>query len=127
MLWDSNGNWQPPSSSTYSVNYTAILNFISNIGPSIFPAQMMSGRIEYYTSIPTTINTSTWPPTDLNQRFWKDYIDYVLGLMATSSSSYSVITDNTNNGLTGYGTDFNWGTVQDHRSLRNCRGTRSRT
>ena len=81
------GNWQAPSSSGYQINYTAILNFIQNVGPSVFPSQLQSGRILYYTSIPSTIDTSTWPPTDLNQRFWKDYIDYVLGVMQVSSNS----------------------------------------
>ena len=85
QLWDSIGQlassrWQR---AYYSVNYNAILNFILNVGPCPFPAQLVSGRIVYYTAIPTTIDTSTWPPTDPNQRFWKDYIDYVLGLEQT--------------------------------------------
>jgi Flp pilus assembly protein TadG len=111
-LWDSNGNWLAPGNSTYAINYNAILNFISNIGPNPFPTQLQSGRILYYNQIPTSISTSTWPPTDLNQRFWKDYIDYVLGVSQTGSSSYQVITDGTNNGMTGYGVDFSWGNVQ---------------
>jgi Flp pilus assembly protein TadG len=112
-LWDSNGNWQAPGGSApyYNVNYNAILNFILNVGPNPFPSRLQSGRIVYYTAIPTTINTSTWPPTDLNQRFWKDYIDYVLGLMQTGSSSYTVINSG-NTGLTGYGMDFSWGTAK---------------
>ncbi len=63
----------------------------------MFPPQLQSGRIVYYTQIPTSIDTSTWPPTDLNQRFWKDYIDYVLGVIQTSSTTYQVI----NNGALG--------------------------
>ena len=86
-LWDSNGNWQAPSSSGYQIDYAAILNFIKNVGPSVFPSQLQSGRILYYSSIPSTIDTSVWPPADLNQRFWKDYIDYVLGVMQVSSNS----------------------------------------
>jgi Flp pilus assembly protein TadG len=111
LLWDSSGNWRAPSSTTYQVNYAAILNFIKNVGPSVFPSQLRSGRILYYSSIPSTINTSVWPPTDLNQRFWKDYIDYVLGVMQVSSNSYVVI-NNGSNGNTGYGADFTWGTVK---------------
>ncbi len=111
VLWDSNGNFQAPSSSGYQINYTAILNFIKSVGPSVFPSTMFSGRIQYYTSIPTSINTSTWPPTDLNQRFWKDYIDYVLGVMQVSSTQYVIIC-NGRSGLTGYGNDFQWGTVK---------------
>lgn len=110
LLWDSSGNWQAPGGSTYNVNYTAILNFIKNVGPNPFPSTLRSGRIVYYTSIPSTIDTTTWPPSDLNQRFWKDYIDYVLGLMGTGVGSYQVI----NNGQmseTGYGGDNAWGTI----------------
>ena len=105
LLWDSSGNFKVPSSGGYSIDYAAILNFIKNLGPSVFPSQLQSGRIVYYTSIPSTIDTSVWPPTDLNQRFWKDYIDYVLGVMQVSSSSY-VIINNGSTGNTGYGSDF---------------------
>ena len=42
-LWDSNGNWQAPSSSTYAINYTAILNWLKNIGPNPFPTQLRVG------------------------------------------------------------------------------------
>jgi hypothetical protein len=117
-LWDSNGNWLAPSSSTYAINYAAILNWLQNIGPNPFPSTMRSGRIVYYTSIPSTIDTSSWPPSDLNQRFWKDYIDYALGLIQLSSNSWEVI--NNGNGGTysgsggegGYGVDFTFGTVK---------------
>ncbi len=110
-LWDNNGNWQAPSSSTYEINYTAILNWLVNTGPNPFPSTMRSGRIVYYTSIPTTISTGSWPPADLNQRFWKDYIDYCLGLIQLSSNSWEVINDG-NTGEGGYGTDFTWGNTQ---------------
>jgi Flp pilus assembly protein TadG len=114
-MWDSNGNWQAPGvtqgTSNYTIDYTAILNFINNVGPSVFPSQLESGRIVYYTTIPTSINTGTWPPTDLNQRLWKSYIDYVLGVMQVSSTQYIVI-NNGQNGYTGYGEDFQWGTVK---------------
>lgn len=92
----------------FAINYNAILNFILNVGPSVFPSRLQSGGIVYYTTIPTTINNASFPPTDLNQRFWKEYIDYVVGVMQTSSSSYQII-NNGNTGLTGYGMDFNWG------------------
>ncbi|MGH7140687.1 MAG: hypothetical protein ACREHD_33560, partial [Pirellulales bacterium] len=111
LLWDPNGNWQRPGNATYSINYTNILNFIQNVGPNPFPSTLRSGRIVYYTSIPTTISTSTWPPSDLNQRFWKDYIDYVLGLAGTGVGQYSII-NNGQNSNTGYGSDVNWGTIR---------------
>ncbi|MGA2257433.1 MAG: hypothetical protein ABSG53_22470, partial [Thermoguttaceae bacterium] len=114
-LWNSSGVWQAPSSNGYQINYTAILNFIQNVGPSIFPSQLQSGRILYYSSIPSTIDTSVWPPADLNQRFWKDYIDYVLGVMQVGSNNNYVQINNPNGNVgscTGYGADFQWGTVK---------------
>lgn len=110
-LWSSSGNWKAPSSSSYNINYNGILNFIKNVGPNPFPSTMRSGRIVYYTSIPDSIDTSTWPPTDLNQRFWKDYIDYVLGVMDNGGGSYTTI-NNGSIGQTGYGSDVTWGTVK---------------
>jgi Flp pilus assembly protein TadG len=110
-LWDSSGNFQTPSTGGYTVNYTAILNWLTTVGPNPFPSRLQSGRIVYYTAIPTTINTATWPPTDLNQRFWKDYIDYVLGFMQTGTGSYTDISTNAS-GLSGYGNDQTWGTVK---------------
>jgi Flp pilus assembly protein TadG len=117
-LWTSSGDWQDPKTGGYAINYNAILNWIVNTGPNPFPAQLQSGRLVYYTQIPATINTSTFPPTDLNQRFWKDYIDYVLGLVQLDANTWEVTTGNdvsqygTVTGLTGYGGDFTWGTVQ---------------
>lgn len=110
-LWDSSGNWRAPGSSTYAINYAAILNFIKNIGPNPFPPRLQSGRILYYDAIPDTINTSSFPPSDLNQRFWKDYIDYCLGLVETSQGNWYIACGG-NKGETGYGADFAWGTVK---------------
>src|SRR5262249_3709505 len=109
-LWNSSGIWQGPGSSNYDINYNAILNFITSVGPNPFPSTMRSGRIVYYTSIPTSIDTSASPPTDLNQRFWKDYIDYVLGITDTGGFNYQVINNGTV-GNTGYGEDVTWGTI----------------
>lgn len=110
-LWDSSGNWRAPSSTTYAINYPAILNFIKTIGPNRFPSRLQSGRILYYDAIPDTINTATFPPSDLNQRFWKDYIDYCLGLVQTSGSGWTVVCSG-NSGRTGFGADYTWGTVR---------------
>jgi Flp pilus assembly protein TadG len=117
-LWTSSGDWRDPATGGYTINYNAILNWIKNTGPNPFPSQLQSGRLVYYTQIPSTIDTSTFPPTDLNQRFWKDYIDYVLGLVQLDANTWEVTTGNDVNqynsvtGLTGYGGDFTWGTVQ---------------
>lgn len=108
QLWSPSGVWQPPNGANYAINYAAILQFIKTVGPNPFPASMQSGRIVYYTAIPDTISGS--PPGDLNQRFWKDYIDYVLGLMDQGGWNYMDIS-NGQMGLTGYGSDFNWGSV----------------
>ncbi|SIO31616.1 Putative Flp pilus-assembly TadE/G-like [Singulisphaera sp. GP187] len=105
-LWDSSGNWKVPSSSTYSINYAAILAWIKQT-PNPFPTKLRAGRILYYDAIPTTISTSSYPPSDPNQRFWKEYIDYVIGLYQKSSSSWDVVTK-----YTGYGDDYTWGTVK---------------
>ncbi len=111
-LWStSNGGWRQPGSSTYQINYTAILDWIKNIGPNPFPTSLRSGRIVYYTSIPSTIDTSSNPPTNLDQRFWKDYIDYCLGLIDNQNGSWTSLNDN-NDGLAGYGADYTWGTFK---------------
>ena len=115
LMWDPDGNWQPPSTSGYQIDYTAILTFIKSVGPSIFPSQLRSGRIQYYTTIPSSITMPASPayqPTDLNQRFWKQYIDYVLGVMQIGPNNDYIVINNGVNGNTGYGNDFQWGTVQ---------------
>jgi Flp pilus assembly protein TadG len=108
-LWSS-GTLQAPSSTTYLINYNAILDWIKNCGTNPFPNQLRAGGIVYYTAIPSTIDTGTFPPADPNQRFWKEYIDNVLGVQQTGGSgstpTYNVITQ-----YTGYGADVNWGTV----------------
>ncbi len=109
-LWDNNGNWRAPGNATYGINYTAILQFIKATGPNPFPSRMQSGRILYYDQIPNSIS-ATFPPADLNERFWKDYIDYCLGLVQLTSSSWLVINDG-NNGYAGYGSDYAFGTVK---------------
>jgi Flp pilus assembly protein TadG len=109
-LWSSSGNWRAPGSSYYQIDYAAILDFIKNIGPNPFPNRLQAGRILYYDAIPNAIDTSSWPPADLNQRFWKDYIDYVLGVMQ-DNGGWSVHTGGSS-GLSGYGQDFTWGTTQ---------------
>jgi Flp pilus assembly protein TadG len=106
-LWDSSGNWQSPDDVGYTINYTAILSWIKNTGTNPFPPRLHAGHVTYYTSIPDSIDTSSFPPTDLNQRFWKEYIDHCLGVQQTGSSSWSVITPKT-----GYGDDYTWGTIQ---------------
>ncbi len=90
---------------TYTINYNAILSWITQ-SPNPFPSQMRAGRVKYYGSIPTQI-TGTWPNYgNTDQRFWKEFIDYVLGVWQTSSSTYQDIS-----AMAGYGSDYTWGAV----------------
>lgn len=80
---------------TYRINYAAIFNWLKS-NPQMFPSQMTSGRINYYSSIPdptdTTLNNRFWttfPLTNLSERFWKDYVDFVLGLQGTAAGTYT--------------------------------------
>lgn len=116
LLWDSStGNWKPPRSSStnnnYRINYNAILQWLKINGNNPFPNKMRSGRVLYYDSMPDSIDINTFPPANANERFWKDYIDYVLGVQQNSGSGttpvYQTITT-----YTGYGDDYTWGTVQ---------------
>jgi hypothetical protein len=73
-LFDSSGNLRTPGSTTYNVNYPAILRWIKT-GPKVFPDNLRSGRVLYYDQIPDDVSG-----TDLNKVFWKKYIDMVLGI-----------------------------------------------
>jgi hypothetical protein len=110
LLYTSTGSWRTPSSGTYLINYDAILDWIKNSGPNPFPNQLRAGGIVYYTAIPSTINVGTFPPPDPNQRFWKEYIDEVLGVQQTGGSGSSPTYNNVV-GYSGYGPDFAWGTA----------------
>jgi Flp pilus assembly protein TadG len=100
----SNGQLNAPSSSTYTINYNEILRWITE-APNPFPTQMRAGRIKYYGSIPTSI-TGSWPSYgSTDQRFWVEFIDYVLGFRQTSAGVYQDVS-----AMAGYGVDFTWGT-----------------
>jgi hypothetical protein len=80
---------------TYLINYDAILFWIKNTGPNPFPNRLQAGGILYYDEIPDTINLSTWPmPTTTqaqrNQRFWKEYIDEMLGVEQTGRTTITI-------------------------------------
>jgi Flp pilus assembly protein TadG len=110
-LYNSNGTLRAPSNTTYLINYNAILYWIKNSGPNPFPNQLRAGGIVYYTAIPDTINTNVFPPNDPNQRFWKEYIDEVLGVQQTGGSGSSP-TYNIVSARAGYGDDFVYSTAQ---------------
>jgi hypothetical protein len=114
----------------YKINYAAILFWLfdSTQNPNPFPTTLQGGRIRYYSAVPNyndqSLNTRWWAAdrgtnssgsvlSDLNERFWKDYIDFVLGVQASGPGTYA----NAQNGvpytaLIGNGDYFQWGTVQ---------------
>lgn len=107
MLWDSSGRWREQntgSTANYIVNYDAILAWLTR-GPQTLPPSLRSGRVVYYDSIPTSIpidqstGRCTSGATD-DQRFWKDYIDYVIGAgrWTDSSNLFGVNGSNSNTG-----------------------------
>jgi hypothetical protein len=113
LLFNTNtGSFNVPGNSTFTINYNEILRWIAT-SPNPFPQQLRAGRIKYYGSIPTQI-TGSWPNYgSTDQRFWKEFIDYVLGLRQTDANTYYDITADTQNQnqMTGYGNDFTWGNV----------------
>jgi hypothetical protein len=103
-LFKSSGSLNTPGGSTYTINYNEILRWIAQT-PNPFPAQMRAGAIKYYESIPTAI-TGSWPGYGgTDQRFWVEFIDYVLGFRQTSAGVYQDVS-----AMAGYGSDFTWGT-----------------
>ena len=116
-LWSSSGTWNYPynSGTNYHINYKAILNWIKTVGPNPFPPMLRGGRICYYSSIPTDVPASAYDHsqpnsniTDPSQRFWKEYIDYCLGVWRDPYGN--VWPPGTT--ACSYGPDFTWGTVQ---------------
>jgi Putative Flp pilus-assembly TadE/G-like len=104
VLFNSSGSLNTPSSSTYTINYNAILNWLTQTNDP-FPQQLRAGRVKYYGSIPTAI-TGSWPSYgSTDQRFWVEVIDYTLGFRQTAAGIYQDIS-----AMAGYGSDFTWGT-----------------
>ena len=76
---------------------------------------MRSGNILYYDSIPSDVPASAYTHTqansaitDSNQRFWKEYIDYVVGVWRDPSGTVQ----HPANPAMSYGNDYTFGTVQ---------------
>jgi hypothetical protein len=101
---------------TYQINYDAILFWIKNCPNNPFPASLRAGGILYYSAIPDHIDTTVFPIPATSQankdmRFWKEYIDEVLGLQqygfaTTNGVKYAVY--NNYASRVGYGPYFNW-------------------
>ena len=113
-LWDSSGNWRDPAGN-YTINYAAILSWIKNTGPNPFPSQLRSGNILYYDAIPDDVPASAYNHTqanrtitDSNQRFWKEYIDYMIGVWR---DPFNAIQRPARPAMS-YGPDYTYGTVK---------------
>jgi hypothetical protein len=85
-LFSSDGTWKPQglgSSVNYVPNYDAILKWIKS-GPQTLPPSLRAGRVLHYGSIPDSIPMN-WQTglisssASNDQRFWKCYIDLVIG------------------------------------------------
>src|SRR5262249_43557665 len=109
---------------SYRINYAAIFEWLNNQDPKPFPTTLQAGRIRYCTALPdpsdTALNNRFWTTptlTNPNERFWRDYIDFVLGVRVNGSSGGLVTYTNTQNGIPlssiiGNGDYYAWGTVQ---------------
>ncbi len=112
-LWDASGNWLNPSGN-YTINYKAILAWLK-ADPNPFPATLRSGNILFYSAIPTDIPAANYDHTLLNitivdpdQRFWKEYIDYVVGAWRDPHGNIQ----NPQSPTCSYGADYTFGTIQ---------------
>jgi len=95
ILWNSSGQWNDPQGN-YVINYKAILAWISanliqssTTDPKPFPPILRGGHLLYYDAVPTDVPAGAYDHTqknysiawaNQNQRFWKEYIDYTLGV-----------------------------------------------
>ena len=92
-LTGTSGSYPMPSGN-YVINYKAILAWIqanciqqSSTDNKPFPPVLRAGNVLYYDQVPTDVPASAYNHTQLNsaitdpnQRFWKEYIDFVLGV-----------------------------------------------
>jgi hypothetical protein len=106
-LWDSAGNWKTPAGN-YAINYSAILNWIA-AAPNPFPPRLRGGRCIYYDVIPTTVINAA---SDSNQRFWKEYIDYTIGVWTDPSGITWPLVNDGSYTATSLGPDYTWGTIR---------------
>ncbi len=100
------------------INYAAIFKWLKTT-PTHFPNAMTTGRIKFWTAIPdptgdSGFNNRFWtqyPMTDLNERFWKDYVDFMLGYVENGVNTYDN-SDGTNpfTSYLGNGDMWAWGT-----------------
>lgn len=113
LLWNGSGVIRDPEGN-YVINYREILAWIKS-GPNPFPPQLRAGRILYYDAIPDDVPASAYQHSqrnyeiaDPNQRFWKEYIDFVLGVWRDPNGAIQ----RPARPACSYGPDFNWGNRQ---------------
>lgn len=116
-LWDGSGNWLDPvvsGTTNYVINYAAILTWIK-ANPNPFPPRLRAGKLLYYDAIPSDVPSSAYnwtnassQITDGNQRFWKEYIDYALGVWRDPFGTVQ----RPGNPSCSYGPDYAWGTIK---------------
>jgi hypothetical protein len=118
----SGGSWNGTPQNNYVINYKAILAWIrtncvqsSPTDRKPFPPILRAGRILFYDQIPTDVPAAAYdhtqrnayiPWADMNQRFWKEYIDFVIGVWR---DPYGFIKNPTDPACS-MGTDFTAGT-----------------
>jgi Flp pilus assembly protein TadG len=158
VLFDSSGYIRAPGSGStvsanaggtnynyfYRINYAAILNWLRNISPTHFPTSLLTGRIQFWSDIPNPtsatytgmtggLNQYFWTTADtsltVNERFWRGYIDWVLGVQNTGLGGSGYLTYSTSDGSNRYsayigpGETFTWGTVGIHTVPWTASGT----
>lgn len=62
------------NAANYQINYRAVLAWLKS-GPQTLPSNLRAGRILFYTQIPDDCSS----PSNDDERFWREYIDYVIG------------------------------------------------
>jgi hypothetical protein len=114
MFQNSYPGYKDPAGN-YVINYRAILNWIKNTGTNPFPSQLRSGYLLFYDQIPTDVPASAYDHTqansnitDPNQRFWKEYIDWTLGVWRAPTGAVQ----HTQQPSCSIGPDYVFGTVQ---------------
>jgi Flp pilus assembly protein TadG len=137
VLWDNTpgafyGDWKDPADKTlstinYRINYANILSWIkanciqqSPGDGKPFPPSLHGGEILYYDGVPDDVpsifyttttplrNTDKSITWDTNQRFWKEYIDFAMGVWLPPVFGFA----NPGSGPCSLGPDFQWGKVQ---------------
>ena len=98
VLWDGSGNWIQGGG---TINYANVLAWLTS-GPQTLPSNLQSGRVVYYSSIPTDVSNYS---SNLDQRFWKEYIDFVFGYNSETTTYNPINTlygQNSSNTFGGY-------------------------